>query len=113
MNNPVDLIKNKKTDDIINELENLYLKEYYDYNFTAFYDEINNKYDISYDVMLKAFKKDDIISPLSNKKTIKLYNENIKKTIKENKIENQEKKWHLKFQNDVLPKDAIFGRSKR
>ena len=83
--------KNKKSDKIINELENLYLKEYYDYNFTAFYDEINKKYVISYDVMLKAFKKDDIISPLSTKKTIKLYNENIKKTIKENKIENKEK----------------------
>lgn len=32
--------------------------------------------------MLKAFKKDDIISPLSTKKTIKLYNENIKKQLK-------------------------------
>lgn len=83
--------KNKKSNKIINELENLYLKEYYDYNFTAFYDEISEKYDISYDVMLKAFKKDDIISPLSTKKTIKLYNENINKTIKESKIENQEK----------------------
>ena len=83
--------KNKKSDKIINDLENLYLKEYYDYNFTAFYDEIYEKYDISYDVMLKAFKKDDIISPLSTKKTIKLYNENIKKTIKDNKIENKEK----------------------
>ena len=83
--------KNKKSNKTINELENLYLKEYYDYNFTAFYDEISEKYDISYDVMLKAFKKDDIISPLSTKKTIKLYNENINKTIKENKIENKEK----------------------
>ena len=83
--------KNKKSNKTINELENLYLKEYYDYNFTAFYDEISEKYDISYDVMLKAFKKDDIISPLSTKKTIKLYNENINKTIKENKNENQEK----------------------
>lgn len=67
------------------------IKKYYDYNFTAFYDEINNKYDISYDVMLKAFKKDDIISPLSTKKAIKLYNENINKTIKENKVADQEK----------------------
>lgn len=83
--------KNKKSDKIINDLEKLYLKEYYDYNFTAFYDEICEKYDISYDVMLKAFKKDDIISPLSTKKTIKLYNENIKKTIKDNKIEDKEK----------------------
>ena len=35
--------KNKKSYKIINELENLYLKEYYDYNFTAFYDEIKKK----------------------------------------------------------------------
>ena len=83
--------KNKKSDKIINDLEKLYLTEYYDYNFTAFYDEICEKYDISYDVMLKAFKKDDIISPLSTKKTIKLYNENIKKTIKDSKIEDKEK----------------------
>lgn len=83
--------KLKKSITIINELENLYLNEYYDYNFTAFYDEINNKYNISYDVMLKAFKKDDIISPLSTKKTIKLYNENMNKTIIENKIINQDK----------------------
>ena len=33
----------QKKDKIINELENLYLKEYYDYNFTAFYDEIKKK----------------------------------------------------------------------
>ena len=54
--------KNKKDKIIIENLENLYLSEYYDYNFTAFYEEIFNKYDISYDVMLKAFKKDDIMT---------------------------------------------------
>lgn len=64
----------------------MYLKEYYDYNFTAFYDETKKKYDISYDVMLKTFKKDDIISPLSTKKTIKLYNENIEKQSKKIKL---------------------------
>jgi len=83
--------KLKKSIILINELKNLYLNEYYDYNFTAFYDEINNKYNISYDVMLKAFKKDDIISPLSTKKTIKLYNEKMNKAIIENKIINQDK----------------------
>lgn len=64
----------------------MYSKEYYDYNFTAFYDETKKKYDISYDVMLKAFKKDDIISPLSTKKIIKLYNENIEKQSKKIKL---------------------------
>ena len=49
--------KNKKDQKIIEELEQLYLKEYYDYNFEAFYDEITTKYNynISYDVMLKYF----------------------------------------------------------
>ena len=72
--------KNKKDKLIIENLENLYLSEYYDYNFTAFYEEISSTYDISYDVMLKAFKKDDIISPISHKNTIKSYNERMKNT---------------------------------
>ena len=86
---------NKKDRKMIEELEKLYLDEYYDYNFEAFYDEITNKYNynISYDVILKTFKKDDIISPLSHKSTIKLYNErmnnaiNNKEKIEEEKIE--------------------------
>ena len=72
--------KNKKDKLIIENLENLYLSEYYDYNFTAFYEEISSTYNISYDVMLKAFKKDDIISPISHKNTIKSYNEKMKNT---------------------------------
>lgn len=83
--------KNKKDKLIIEELENLYLSEFYDYNFTAFYEEISDTYDISYDVMLKSFKKDDIISPISHKNTIKSYNEKMKNTtdnlINEQKIE--------------------------
>jgi len=79
---------NKKDKLIIENLENLYLSEYYDYNFTAFHEEISNIYDISYDVMLKAFKKDDIISPISHKNTIKSYNEKLKKAT-DNSISNQ------------------------
>ena len=73
--------KNKKDSNIIKEIEELYLSEYFDYNFEAFYEEIENKYNISYSVMCQAFKKDDIISPIAHKKTLKLYNENMKKTI--------------------------------
>ena len=48
---------------MIEELENLYLEKHYDFNFEHFYEEhVYNKYDISYDTMLKRFKKDDIIS---------------------------------------------------
>ena len=51
--------KNKIDRKIIEELEQLYLNEYYDYNFEAFYDELQNKYNykISYDVILKEFKR--------------------------------------------------------
>ena len=73
--------KNKKDPNIIKEIEELYLSEYFDYNFEAFYEEIENKYDISYSVMCKAFLKDDIISPIAHKKTIKLYNDNMKNAI--------------------------------
>ena len=73
--------KNKKDSNIIKEIEELYLSEYFDYNFEAFYEEIENKYNISYSVMCQAFKKDDIISPIAHKKTLKLYNENMEKTI--------------------------------
>lgn len=76
---------NKKDRNLIEELENLYLKNHYDYNFEHFYeDHVFGKYDISYDVMLKRFAEDDIISPLAHKKTIQLYKEKMKTTIKEN-----------------------------
>lgn len=76
---------NKKDKNLIEELENLYLKNHYDYNFEHFYeDHVFGKYDISYDVMLKRFAEDDIISPLAHKKTIQLYKEKMKTTIKEN-----------------------------
>lgn len=73
----------KKDRKIIEELENLYLIEYFDYNITAFYEEIKDKYNISYDVILKEFKKDDIISPLAHKETIKEYDNNMKNSIKD------------------------------
>ena len=69
---------NRKDDQLIDELENQYLTEYYDYNFEAFFEKIQDKYNISYDTMLKHFTADDIISPLAHKKTIKLYNEKMK-----------------------------------
>lgn len=79
--------QNKTDESIIIDLETLYLDEYYDYNFEQFYEEINDKFKISYDVMLKRFTKDDIISPLAHKKTIKAYKEKMKTTINE---DNQE-----------------------
>ena len=69
---------NRKDAQLIDKLENQYLTEYYDYNFEAFFEKIQDKYNISYDTMLKHFTADDIISPLAHKKTIKLYNEKMK-----------------------------------
>jgi len=84
--------KNKKDDSLINEIENLYMSEYYDYNLEAFYEDvIFNKYDISYSVMLKRFKIDDIISPLAHKNTINEYKEKMKNEIKNNTTKNNEK----------------------
>lgn len=85
---------------IIEELKQLYLDEYYDFNLVAFYDEINEKekykgkYDISYSSLYRAFLSDDIISPIAHKETRKLYNEimnnaisNKEESIDEEKIE--------------------------
>ena len=76
--------KNKKDLNIIREIEELYLTEYYDFNFEAFYEEIEDIYNISYSVMCKAFFNDDIISPIAHKNTIKLYNEKMKNKITKN-----------------------------
>ena len=76
-NNP-----NKINENLIKKLEELYLEDCYDFNFEQFYEEeIFGKYDISYDVMLKRFTSDDIISPLAHKKTVKAYNEKMKSVI--------------------------------
>lgn len=90
-NNP-----NKISDKLIKELEDLYLKDCYDYNFEQFYEEeIFGKYDISYDVMLKRFTYDDIISPLAHKKTVKNYNEKMKTIINQNNDVTQSEKIKL------------------
>ena len=75
--------KNKKDPNIINEVKELYLTEYFDYNFEAFYEEIADRYDLSYSVIYKSFLNDDIISPIAHKKTTKLYNEKMQKAIVE------------------------------
>ncbi len=91
---------NKIKQTMIDELEKLYLTEYYDYNFEAFYDEVSEnkkykgKYDISYSSLYREFLNDDIISPIAHKETIKLYNETMNKAI-ENKKDIQEEKVEL------------------
>ena len=49
---------NKKNENLIKTLEELYLEKHFDFNFEHFYEDyILGKYDISYDVMLKKFTK--------------------------------------------------------
>ncbi len=72
---------NKKDLNIIKEIEELYLTEYFDYNFEAFYEVIEEEYNISYSTMYRAFLEDDIISPLAGKKINKLYNKRMEEAI--------------------------------
>ena len=88
---------NKINEAIIEEIKQLYLNEYYDYNFEAFYDELKDnkkykgKYDISYSTLYNRFLNDDIISPLSHKGTIRLYNEKMKNAIQSKEKITEEK----------------------
>ena len=73
---------NKKDENLIKEIEELYIIDFYDFNFEQFYEKkVFGNYNISYDAMLKRFTQDDIISPLAHKKTVKSYNEKMKKSI--------------------------------
>ena len=101
---------NKKKDELIEELENIYLKEYYDFNFQHFYEgHVFGKYNISYDVMLKRFTEDDIISPLAHKKTVKLYKEKMKTVIKEDDSDIKEEKVEL-FKSRIMETEKAHPR---
>ena len=106
----------KKNASIIEELEQLYLNEYYDYNLEAFYDELTenkkykDKYDISYSSLHMHFLNDDIISPIAHKETIKLYNEKMNKAIN-NKEDVQEEKVELFQSRQIAFEKAHIRRS--
>ena len=102
--------------EIIEELENLYLNEYYDFNFEAFYEEITEKekykgkYNISYSSLYREFLNDDIISPIAHKGTIKLYNEKMNNAINNNE-EIQEEKVELFQSRQITFEQAHTRRS--
>ena len=101
---------NKKDKKLINELEQLYLNDFYDFNFHHFYEEhIFGKYDISYDAMLKEFTKDDIISPLAHKKTVKAYKEKMNEVTKENNSIVEEDKIKL-FKSRIIQVEMAHPR---
>ena len=101
---------NKIDNNLIEELENLYLEKHYDFNFEHFYEDyVLGKYDISYDAMLKIFTKDDILSPLAHKKTIKLYKEKMKTVIKEDNSYDKEEKVEL-FKSRIIEAEKAHPR---
>ena len=101
---------NKKSDKLIEELENLYLEKHYDFNFEHFYeDHVFGKYDISYDVMLKRFTKDDIISPLAHKNTVKEYKNRMNTVIKEDDSNIKEEKIEL-FKSRIIETEKAHPR---
>ena len=82
--------KRKISDKIKKEVVDLYITEYFDYNFTHFFEEIQEKYNLSYKTIDNILTEADIISPEAQHKTIKLYNTNMKKAIRQKKAtENQ------------------------
>ena len=101
---------NKLDEKLVEELENLYLEKHYDFNFEHFYEEhVYGKYDISYDTMLKRFTKDDIISPLAHKKTVKLYKDKMKTVIKEENSDEKEKQMEL-FKSRIIEAEKAHPR---
>lgn len=83
---------NKKISEALaNEIMNDYLNNYVDYNFVHFYEEQGIKYGVSFSAMVTIFQNNDIISPLAQHKTIRLYNENMRNTIKEEKLTESQK----------------------
>ena len=101
---------NKKDDELIQTLIDLYLEKHYYFNFQHFYEEhVLGKYDISYDVMLKRFTEDDVISPLAHKKTIKLYKDKMNEVIKENETNDNEEKIEL-FKSRIIEAEKAHPR---
>ena len=101
---------NKINNNLIEELENLYLEKHFDFNFEHFYEDyVLGKYDISYDAMLKRFTKDDIISPLAHKKTVNLYKDKMKTVIKEDNSNEKEKQLEL-FKSRIIEAEKAHPR---
>ena len=101
---------NKKNENLIKTLEELYLEKHFDFNFEHFYEEhVFGKYDISYDAMLKAFTKDDIISPLAHKSTVKLYKDKMNEVIKKNNSNVKEEKVEL-FKSRIIETEKAHPR---
>ena len=78
--------------EVANQIIDDYLNNYPNYNFSHYYEEQGVKYGISFSAMISIFQENDIISPLAQHKTVRTYNENMKKAIKEKTITECQKK---------------------
>lgn len=84
---------NAKTidDNIKKEISDLYLNDYYDYNFTHFFEmAIDSKYDISFPELKIILAKEDIISPQAQHKTKNQYNKKMRELTKNKKISEEQ-----------------------
>ena len=87
-------VSNKKVSTEIKEkIVDTYINEYADYNFTHFYEEQGMKFGISFSAMNTIFQNNEIISPLAQHKTVKVYNERMKNAIKEQTISAEQNKY--------------------
>lgn len=91
--------KNKKNqhakkipNDISDEIVETYLNNFSDFGFSHFYEEQGYKYGISFSTMINIFIANEIISPYAQHKTVRLYNENMKKAIREKSITIEQEK---------------------
>lgn len=85
-------VSNKKiSENVVNEITEDYLNNYSSYNFVHFYEEQGIKYGISFSAMFTIFETYDIVSPLAQHKTVRLYNESMKNAIKEETITESQK----------------------
>lgn len=75
--------KKKVSENIKEEIVNLYITEYFDYNFTHFYEEIRENYKLSRRTINAILSEAEIVSPEAQHKTVTLYNANMKKAIRQ------------------------------
>lgn len=96
---------NKKIpEDLSTEIINDYLNNYSDYNFSHFYEEQGFKYGISFATMINIFETNEIISPLAQHKTVKLYNQNMKNAIKDSTITELQQKLYIQRKQEEFEK---------
>lgn len=106
--------KKKINSQIKKEIVNLYITEYFDYNFTHFYEEIQEKYNLSYKTIDNILTEEDIISPEAQHKTIKLYNANMKKAIRQKEatkeqIQLYEKRQEIEKQKHIRRSSLLYN----